>query len=177
MSRGARPAPPGYPVRMSAERRDYERVARGLEPSGAPAERMERVVDALWEAFRDRGMSWVGFYLHRPEKPEDRRLVLGPHRDRPACSPIGMHGVCGAAIRTGLTQIVADVHALGGAYIACDPRDRSEIVVPLGTVPGAPGVPGAVLDVDSEEEAAFSQADDAGLRAVLEAAGLLERAP
>lgn len=131
---------------------------------------MRSVVDVLWEGLHGTGVSWVGFYLDQgPDIPGERRLVLGPRRDKPACSPIGLHGACGRALRMGHPLVVRDVRDLGDGYIACDPRDRSEIVIPLvehgGTCTG-------VLDLDSHEVAAFGEADAAGLTKVLLAAGL-----
>ena len=131
---------------------------------------MQAVVDDLWSALSDAGVSWVGFYLDRPDEPDDSRLVLGPHRDAPACSPIGLHGACGMALRERRDVIIEDVSALGEDYIACDPRDRSEIVIPLTDDTG--GV-WAVLDLDSRDLGAFDETDAAGLRRVLEAAGLV----
>lgn len=126
---------------------------------------MERVTNVLWEDFHSSGVSWVGFYTHSGGD----ELVLGPRRDKPACSPIGLHGACGQAFLARRALVVADVRALGPNYIACDPRDRSEVVLPLlrpdGTCWG-------VLDVDSHELAAFDEADVLGLHAVLLAAGL-----
>jgi len=133
--------------------------------SGTRAERMRRVVDALWGACRPTGVSWVGFYL--PDGTES--LVLGPARDKPACSPIGLHGVCGQAFRARSALVVQDVADLGENYIACDPRDRSEVVVPLLD---AAGNCTGVLDVDSHTVGAFDDSDVAGLTAVLTAAGL-----
>ncbi len=130
---------------------------------------MTAVADVLWEALSATGVSWVGFYIDHPDEPGDRRLVLGPHRDRPACSPIGLHGVCGQALVQRRCRIVDDVTALGDAYVACDPLDRSEIVVPLGAGDAAPW---GVLDLDSREVAAFGADDETGLRDVLRAAGL-----
>jgi putative methionine-R-sulfoxide reductase with GAF domain len=131
---------------------------------------MRIVVDALWEAFHDHGVSWVGFYLDQPDASDERRLVLGPCRDKPACSPIGLHGVCGQALTSRQTRIVVDVATLGPNYIACDPRDRSEIVIPLQR---QAGLIWGVLDVDSWEVGAFDTSDDVGLRAILAAAELL----
>jgi len=130
---------------------------------------MQAVVDGLWAALGDSGVSWVGFYLDRPKEPDDRRLVLGPHRDSPACSPIGLHGVCGMSLVQRRDVIIHDVSTLGDEYIACDPRDRSEICVPLI---GDSGAVWAVLDLDSREVGAFGEDDAAGLRRVLAAAGL-----
>ncbi|MBT8484045.1 MAG: GAF domain-containing protein [Phycisphaerales bacterium] len=149
--------------------RPYDDIAATLTARGTSAERRRAVVDALWAALHDRGVSWVGFYLERPEEPDDRRLVLEVCRDRPACSPIGSHGACGRALRSGRTLIVDDVTELGDGYIACDPRDRSEIVVPLID----PGTERGVLDLDSHELAAFDESDAHGLQRVLRVAGLL----
>lgn len=157
--------------RGDGARRRYAGIAARVTACGSRQERMEAVVGALWEELRHTGVSWVGFYLDQPEEPEDRRLVLGPRRDKPACSPIGLHGACGQALRSRRTLIVRDVRDLGENYVACDPRDRSEIVVPLLDERGAAW---GVLDLDSFEVGAFGSDDDAGLRLVLRAAGLAQ---
>lgn len=82
-------------------------------------ERMQRVADALWDAHAEHGVSWVGFYHAPGQRTEDGRTVgedemlLGPARNKPACSPIGLHGACGRSYREGVTLIVHDVAALG----------------------------------------------------------------
>lgn len=130
---------------------------------------MQSVVDVLWSALKTAGVSWVGFYIDQLDQPEDRRLVLGPCRDKPACSPIGLHGACGRALTSRSVLVVRDVKDLGDNYIACDPRDRSEVVVPLLKDDGECW---GVLDLDSWEAAAFSERDAEGLRLVLTTAGL-----
>jgi putative methionine-R-sulfoxide reductase with GAF domain len=151
--------------------RDYERL---IEPAascaGSPRERMQHVVDALWEAMAPTGYSWVGFYLDQPGQPDDQRLVLGPCRDKPACSPIGVHGVCGQGFLAQRPIIINDVADLGPNYIACDPRDRSEIVIPCAARDDETLV--GVLDVDSWDTAAFDAHDQAGLISLLRAARL-----
>lgn len=61
-------------------------------------------------------------------------------------------------------MIVPDVNKVPG-HIACDSRSKSEIVIPLldssGKVYG-------VLDVDSEQLNAFSEADRVGLEKLVE---------
>jgi putative methionine-R-sulfoxide reductase with GAF domain len=146
-----------------------ERVRADLKLSATPEQRMQIVVDALWDSLHDAGVSWVGFYIDQPHEPDDRRLVLGPCRNKPACSPIGLHGMCGKAFMTRRTCIVDDVRTLGPNYIACDPRDQSEIVVPIMDQSGRCW---AVLDVDSWTIAGFDTTDEAGLRGVLATAGL-----
>jgi putative methionine-R-sulfoxide reductase with GAF domain len=126
---------------------------------------MRGAVDILWDALHPTGVSWLGFYLS--EEPSE--LVLGPRRDKPACSPIGLHGVCGRAFLERCPQVVADVLTLGESYVACDPRDRAEVVVPLFDDRGACW---GVFDVDSHEVGAFSDEDAAGLMQVMLAAGL-----
>lgn len=151
-------------------RRNYDEIAAQLSRTGSRDERMRRVVDALWEGLRDTGVSWVGFYLDQPGEPDDQRLVLGPRRDKPACSPIGLNGVCGQALTSRATRIVPDVRELGANYVACDPRDRSEIVIPLIDARGSCW---GVLDLDSHDIGAFDETDERGLRTVLAAGGLL----
>ncbi len=150
--------------------RDYDSIVGGLTPSGSINDRMRAVADALWDGLHDQGVSWVGFYVDRPGEPDDRRLVLGPCRDQLGCSPIGLHGVCGQALRFRISRVVDDVRELGDEYIACDPRDRSEIAIPL--LDEQP-VCWGVLDLDSWDLRAFDEWDEEGLRRVMRAAGLL----
>ncbi|HET9896454.1 MAG TPA: GAF domain-containing protein [Streptosporangiaceae bacterium] len=95
---------------------------------------------------------WVGFYLvHEGE------LVVGPYQGTLGCLHISFdRGVCGAAARTGLVQVVADVRNFPG-HIACDSRSRSEICVPVHD--GADNLI-AVFDVDSTEADSFDEADE-----------------
>ena len=100
---------------------------------------------------------WTGFY----RAVSDEALVIGPYQGRHGCLRIDFgRGVCGAAARTRETQLVPDVHAFPG-HIACAASTRSEIVVPVLT----PDVQGtdvrllAVLDVDSDDPAAFDETD------------------
>lgn len=153
--------------------RDYHSLARSLriDPELSRDERMQRVVDGLWPALAPSGVSWLGFYIAEKDKPE---MVLGPRRDKPACSPIGLHGACGRCLLSRRPLIVRDVASLGAGYIACDPRDRSEVVVPLIS---ARGDCWGVMDLDSYDVGSFDEADVAGLGQVLAAAGLVPDAP
>lgn len=132
---------------------------------------MKSVVDALWGAFNRAttagGISWIGFYL--PDPADAGVLVLGPRRDKPACSPIGLHGACGRCYTSGLPLVVTDVANLGAGYIACDARDRSEVVVPLLD---AWGRCTGVLDADSYDTGAFAEHDARQLHELLCRAGL-----
>jgi len=95
---------------------------------------------------------WTGFY----RAVSDRLLVIGPYQGTHGCLRIEFdRGVCGAAARTRETQLVPDVEAFPG-HIACSSTTRSEIVVPAVTPDGRLL---AVLDVDSNAPAAFTEID------------------
>ena len=154
-------------------RHGYEQVLRAIEnrwKRRGPdrAKMMQHIVDLLWDTFGEVAYSWCGFYV---PSPDGTQLVVGPHRDRPASSPIGAHGVCGKAIETRRTQIVPDVSALGDGHISCDPKNRSEIAVPVLDMDGKPF---AVLDVDSYAAGAFDEVDQRWLERIVRS---LEAAP
>jgi len=104
---------------------------------------------------------WTGFY-----RMINGGLVIGPYQGTPGCLRISLdRGVCGAAATRKETIIVQDAGTFPG-HIACDARSLSEIVVPviddLGSVT-------AVLDVDSDQLAAFDRVDQEGLERIVEA--------
>jgi GAF domain-containing protein len=111
---------------------------------------MVTMVCLLHQAFET--FFWTGFY--RRVGPD--RLLIGPYQGTLGCLHISFdRGVCGACARSGRTVIVPDVHQFPG-HIACDPNSRSEIVVPVFDRAG--GLI-AVLDVDSDQYAAFDEVD------------------
>jgi L-methionine (R)-S-oxide reductase len=116
---------------------------------------MANVAALLWEYLPD--VNWTGFY-----RMVDGELVLGPFQGKAACIRIALgEGVCGAAAKTGETQLVADVHAFPG-HIACDANSASELVVPVirdGRVV-------AVIDLDSPTLMRFDADDAAGIEAL-----------
>lgn len=104
---------------------------------------------------------WTGFYrvVARGE------LLIGPYQGTLGCLRIPFErGVCGVAARTRRTVIVPDVHQFPG-HIACDPRSRSEIVVPV--FDGRSELIG-VLDVDNDQPDAFDEVDRRWLEKVVE---------
>lgn len=111
---------------------------------------MATVVSELHNAFDH--FHWTGFY----RAVADDLLVIGPYQGGHGCLRIPFsRGVCGAAARTRETQFVPDVHAFPD-HIACSSTTRSEIVVPVITPAGRLL---GVLDVDSDDPAAFDDAD------------------
>ncbi len=103
---------------------------------------------------------WTGFY----RVVRDQHLKIGPYQGGHGCLDIPFaRGVCGAAARTGKTQIVPDVEAFPG-HIACASSTRSEIVVPVFNPKGQLL---AVFDVDSNDPAAFDEHDQQELETIM----------
>ena len=125
---------------------------------------MDLAVDRLWSHLHTTGISWLGFYARA-----GKDMVLLARRDKPACSPIGLHGVCGRACLERTSIVVTDVANLGDAYVACDPRDLSELVIPMfdrdGTCWG-------VFDADSFQRDSFTTHDAHELHSLFCAIGL-----
>ena len=108
----------------------------------------------------DDRFDWTGFY--RVTAPG--LLKVGPYQGGHGCLSIAFErGVCGACARTGEVQVVPDVDLFPG-HIACATSTRSEIVLP---VRDGRGHLIAVLDVDSDREAAFDERDAEGLGLIL----------
>ena len=96
---------------------------------------------------------WVGFYFVDRSKKE---LVLGPFVGEPTEHvriPFG-RGICGQAAERRTTFVVQDVSKEGN-YLACSPKVKSEIVIPLfkgGEIIGE-------LDIDSHTLSPFTEED------------------
>lgn len=114
------------------------------------------IAAALKETF---GFFWVGFY-----NVKDDSLVLGPFQGPVACTRIQKgRGVCGTAWERKETLIVEDVESFPG-HIACSALSKSEIVVPLVKECQVMGV----LDIDSDQLAAFDATDSIYLNQICE---------
>lgn len=106
---------------------------------------------------------WTGFY-----RVKGNELVLGPFQGPVACMRIAYgKGVCGKAWEQGKTIVVDDVEKFPG-HIACSAASRSEIVVPIFDMDNKVV---AVLDIDSEQLAAFDDTDRKCLKKIV---GLLK---
>jgi L-methionine (R)-S-oxide reductase len=149
---------------------------RGLPAVEAYAE-LRGQVDAVLEGIDDEiaamatisalihnafGHLWTGFYR---VVETDRLLRIGPYQGTLGCMEIEFgRGVCGTAAAERRTVIVEDVNEFPG-HIACDARSRSEIVVPVFDRDQKLI---AVLDIDSDQPATFSDEDREGLERVVE---------
>ena len=150
------------PLTASSQARaaHYERVSEHiklvLEDESDRVALMATVACELNQAFEY--FHWTGFYRN-----VGGELVIGPYQGGHGCLRIAFdRGVCGAAARTRQTQLVPDVHAFPG-HIACSSSTLSEVVVPWLTPEGELL---GVLDVDSDDPAAFTEVDARALEAL-----------
>jgi GAF domain-containing protein len=132
---------------------DYQRAEKEIKEivSMVDSSRvLQGVVNYLYQRFDT--YSWVGIYIVK-----DDELVLGPWKGPQATEhtriPLG-EGVCGAAARSGKTEIVADV-SQDHRYLSCFLSTRSEIVVPIKNDAEIIGE----IDIDSDVPNAFTQQD------------------
>ena len=137
-------------------RAQTEAVLEGIEDEVAA---MATISAMIHHGF---GHLWTGFY--RVAEP-GRLLRVGPYQGTLGCMEIAFgRGVCGTAAKEMRTVIVEDVNAFSD-HITCDPRSKSEIVVP---VTNRDGELIAVLDIDSDQVAAFDETDREGLEKLVE---------
>jgi len=127
--------------------RDIETVVAG---EGTPRNKLRQVANLVRAA--NPLYSWVGLYYLRGEV-----LELGPFSGLPtSCTRIAVgKGVCGTAVQQRKNQVIHDVHQIDN-YLACSPAVRSELVVLIWRGHEILGE----IDVDSDELAAFTPADE-----------------
>lgn len=133
-------------------------IYNGIREGWSRDQILEAVADTL---HRDNPKyHWVGIYLLVGDV-----LVLGPYRGKPTVHthiPVG-EGICGLAARTRETVNVPDVRQ-EPRFIACSLDTRSEIVVPILHGDCVYGE----IDIDSDDLAAFDDADREALEQVAE---------
>ena len=155
-------ATPTLDLRSLPKRAAYEQLAEHVTAvlAGIDDEiaEMATVSCLVHHAF---GHLWTGFY--RVVEP-GRLLRVGPYQGTLGCLEIEFgRGVCGTSAAERRTLVVEDVHAFPG-HITCDGRSASEIVVPVVDRDGALI---AVLDIDSEQRAAFDDTDRVALERLM----------
>lgn len=127
-----------------------EKKIKKIISESDPSHLLQNCVEFLYEKFVK--YSWVGIYLVK-----ENNLVLGPWKGKQATEhmkiPIGK-GVCGAAAKTGKTEIVSDV-STDDRYLSCFASTRSEIVVPIKKNCKIIGE----IDIDSDVTDAFDTQD------------------
>jgi GAF domain-containing protein len=135
-----------------------DQIAELIETVEDPTARRATAVAVLHHKLP--GVSWTGFYMLKNE-----HLVVDVYQGPVACLVLAPpRGVCWAALDV-LEPIVVEDVSLAESHVACDPRARSEIVLPhfnrCGDVIG-------VLDLDSHQLGNFDAEDREGLGKVLQ---------
>lgn len=103
---------------------------------------------------------WTGFYSLK-----EGELLVKSYQGPLACQVLKKNtGVCWTAINKQKTIVVPDVHLFGG-HIACDPRSKSEIVVPVRDKTGK--IIG-VLDIDCKVMNGFDETDGKHLELIVQ---------
>jgi L-methionine (R)-S-oxide reductase len=130
--------------------RTAEQKIRHLIRTNPASTVLQKVVDCLYEEIEK--YTWVGIYLVNGET-----LVLAAWKGTQATEhttiPLGK-GVCGAAARSGTTELVNDV-SKDKRYLSCFLSTRSEIVVPIRTSRVVLGE----IDIDSDSPNTFDAGD------------------
>jgi len=107
---------------------------------------------------------WTGFY----RVTEPGLLKIGPYQGSHGCLSIAFgRGVCGTVAQSGKALRLDDVHSFPD-HIACSHTTKSEIVLPVHDRQGRLR---AVLDIDSDEPAAFDETDEQELSAICASIG------
>ena len=166
---------------MLASKRPWKEIQELLEvqiqnqiqdatnPAQARLSSMNLFIASLWPRLKEHGVSWIGFYQADLPLPNTTCMLLAAREPKPACSPIGLHGACGNSFKSGKSMVVRDVAELGGDYIACDPRDKSELVVPCFD---SEGKAWGVIDLDSFDVGSFDALDALNVANLLKVARL-----
>jgi len=129
---------------------DLERSITSAIASAPDAQTALSEAVRLLKAHRPR-YTWVGVYLLAGDE-----LVLGPYLGKPSPHtriPLN-RGICGAAASQKATIVVDDVNS-DPRYLACSLETKSEIVVPIMQGDRVLGE----IDIDSDQAAAFGEAD------------------
>jgi len=141
----------------------YERLYTQSKPllSGSPSLEAQMATICALVYHKIPYISWAGFYLLKSPK----QLYVASYQGPLACQKLQWpDGVCWSGILNEKAVIVADVSKFPG-HIACDPRSKSEIVIPLKQ--SLTNKPFGVFDADSNIIGAFNDEDLQGLKKIL----------
>jgi GAF domain-containing protein len=130
-------------------KRIYLQLQELVQKTDNTIARMATISSVLYHKMDN--FSWTGFYLLLKNE-----LIVGPYQGPLACQMLEKNrGVCWKSINEQQSIIVPDVNKFPG-HVACDPRSKSEIVIPVKN--NRKEIIG-VLDVDSNKLNNFDEID------------------
>jgi len=142
--------------KVNRYRRIYKQLHNLITVTDNSIARMATIAAVLHHKMES--FSWTGFYILQNED-----LIVGPYQGPIACQLLEKNrGVCWSGINKQEVVIVPDVSKFKG-HIACDPRSRSEIVIPVRDKKKR--IIG-VLDVDSNSLDNFDETDSFHLKSI-----------
>ncbi len=145
------------PKKRNRYKRIYDQLSELLPKSNDTLARMATVIAVLHHKMDY--YFWTGFYFLK-----DGQLIVGPYQGPVACQELEKgKGVCWTGIQRQEPVIVPDVEQFPG-HIACDPRSKSEIVLP---VRNSNNEIIGVLDIDGRELNAFDKTDEQELSRII----------
>ena len=129
---------------------------QGMRDEGHLSDALLRKAVRSIDAADDR-FNWVGVYLlNEAEQELWLHNYMGPGTDH-AKIPVGT-GVCGRAVAERTNLNIADVSAEEN-FLVCSPDTRSELVILIRAGEDIFGQ----IDIDSDDEAAFTEEDEMAL--------------
>lgn len=143
--------------KLNRYNRIYTQLSELVKRTDNKIARMATITAILYHKMDD--FSWAGFYLL-----QNNELIVGPYQGPVACQILEKdRGVCWKGINDQKNIIVPDVRKFPG-HIACDPRSRSEIVIPVRN--NKKEIIG-VLDIDSNKPDNFDETDASQLEKII----------
>ncbi|MBA3657987.1 MAG: GAF domain-containing protein [Gemmatimonadales bacterium] len=147
---------------------DSGRIVAALRGAFAREVGRDALLQLAAERIQAAGVPYTSVYLYMLHGGEALELEAFAGRETEHTRIAVGQGVCGTAVSTGRDQNVPDVRTIEN-YIACNAWTRSELVVLIrrGTM-----VLGQI-DVDSDEPDPFTPQEEAEVRQVADALGVL----
>ena len=143
--------------KLNRYNRIYTQLSELVKRTDNKIARMATITAILYHKMDD--FSWAGFYLL-----QNNELIVGPYQGPVACQILEKdRGVCWKGINDQKNIIVPDVRKFPG-HIACDPRSRSEIVIPVKN--NKKEIIG-VLDIDCNKPDNFDETDASQLEKII----------
>jgi L-methionine (R)-S-oxide reductase len=146
---------------------DADRVVAAMRGAFARDVGRAELLSLAAEKIRAAGAPYTSVYLYMLRGDQLELEAFAGRETEHTRIAVG-HGVCGAAVATGLDQNVPDVRAIDN-YIACNLWTRSELVVLIRRGAAILGQ----IDIDSDVPDPFSPDEEAAVRKVADALAVL----